>query len=240
MNRQDTKNAKTEMGSPSLGGLGGLAVRPLVFFVHGIRNSADNYGEIIARWLASRSLPVYFEGIDWGWISGVQMWLAHFIPFAEARRRARVAKQIREARECFGKATPVSIIAHSKGTDLTVDTLWASPDIILDALVLVGSVLSNKFDGSRLQALIQRGQVNRVLVVWSLNDSIIRNLSIWPYGKLGATGFVDLPESQLVSVSVFQSESTEEHSTYFWSEFRDRHFAQWFAFILDGKSEADQ
>ncbi len=210
-----------------------LAPFPLVFFVHGIRNTADNYGEILQRWVRQRDLPVYFEGIDWGWISGVQMWLAHFIPFAEHRRRGRIAKQIREAHEVLGRGRRASVIAHSKGTDLIVDTLWACPDIEIDALVLVGSVLSNRFQNSKVQGLLARGQLNRVLVVWSKNDSVIRNLSVWPYGKLGATGFLDLTVSPgLYGEAVTQIQTEEEHSTYFWSEFRQQHFRQWFEFIL--------
>jgi hypothetical protein len=207
--------------------------RHIVGFVHGIHNAADNYGDIYSRWAFEHARSLHVEQIDWGWITGVQMWLAGVIPALDWRRQRYIARQLRAARNCFGEDVPLSVIAHSKGTDLIVDTLLANEDIELEALVLVGSVLGNRFAGSKIQTLLQLSQVRRVLVVWSPNDSIIRNLSIWPYGKLGCTGFTDLSKVQgPTSKVVFQVETAEEHSTYFWSEFRDQHFRSWTDFIL--------
>jgi alpha-beta hydrolase superfamily lysophospholipase len=203
---------------------------PNVFFVHGIRNSADNYGEIYARWARAAKKEIYVEGIDYGFLTATEMWLAGLIPALDWRRRRFIARQLREARAAV--RGPFAVIAHSKGTGLIVDTLIANPDIVLDSLVLVASVLSNKYNGSKLQRLIERGQVRHALVVWSPNDTVIRDLCPWPYGKLGATGFVDLRlDTAGVTVPVTQVGTQEDHSTYFWSEFRNEHFEAWTRFI---------
>lgn len=227
---------------------GPAPVRHIVSFVHGIHNAADNYGEILQRWATIHEPHLYIEGIDWGWITGVQMYLAGLIPALDWRRRSYIARQLKAQQNCFGPESRYSVIAHSKGTDLVVDTLLDNPDIYIGALVLVGSVLPNKFHCSGLHALLVSGQVGRVLVVWSPNDSIIKNLSIWPYGKLGATGFVDLNANGMrwgrteyddndEQWPVRQIQTAEEHSTYFWSEFRDQHFRQWADFILEGAAQ---
>jgi hypothetical protein len=151
------------------------------------------------------------------------------VPFWFGHRIALVADRLRETARL---GLPQSVVCHSFGNHLAVETLWRNRDITIDCFIAIGAVLGNRWVGSKLAALVRRQQVNRVLVFWSPNDWVIRDLCFWPYGKLGATGFVD----HIVTTPYLkQLKTTEGHSTYFWSEFRDLYFREIAEFVLEKK-----
>lgn len=205
--------------------------------VHGIQSTAENWGDIYRRWLqrtcsvssvsSVANHPVVVENIDWGRITGLQMYIQLALPWLERRRERFVADEL--ASFATEYRCPIHVIAHSKGCDLIVDALYRFPRIQIQALVLVGSVLPIRYRYSQLDAVVDRGQVTRVLNVWSPNDSIIETWSIWPYGKSGSRGLADIP----AVAPIYQQQTQEDHNTYFWSEFRDQHFTTWTEFALN-------
>ena len=196
--------------------------RELVFTFHGIHNGQDTFGDIYRDWLVRHSTEFHCVEINYGRITGTQMYGAKLWPWCMSERRTRAALRMSDAWASHGAPTRHAI-AHSYGTQFITDLLWQHPYIKLDGLILVGSVLEERFHSTRLPRLIVRGQITRILNVWSRNDSVIRHWSRGPYGTAGSTGFIDLTGQE----PVWQNETEEEHGTYFWSEFRNEHFTRW-------------
>lgn len=206
-----------------------LSPQHVIATVHGIRTSSDSWQQRFAAFAAGRYCDrVVTAEIMWGWISGIQMYLLHWVPFWERKRRKAVATILARLLEEFPFSS-LSVLAHSKGTDLVVDTLLANRDLRIATLILVGAVLKEHYHRTSLPILVGRGQVARVLNVWSPNDHTIRDWSFGPYGKAGWKGFVGLRDND----PVWQQKTEEAHATYFWSEFREKHFARWIEFATD-------
>lgn len=203
--------------------------RVAVTCVPGIETNANAWPKRFAVYAWERFRNVFVTEAAIQLVSAVRFYLCAVFPFLEWGRRRAIAAVLRQT---GGGDVPRAIVGHSKGTDWSVDTLYANPDIEVEALVLIGSVLSERYHGSKLERLVDRGQVKRILNVWSPNDDVIKLLSWWPAGgKAGSRGFADLRGDE----PVWQYKTEEAHSTYFWSEFRDKHFGVIMEFILGAK-----
>jgi pimeloyl-ACP methyl ester carboxylesterase len=195
--------------------------------IHGIHTDADRWPHVLESWFAAHyGDQITVNSIDWGFFRAVQMYLYRLMPFWFRGRVHLIAEALRETNAI---GWPQSIVAHSFGTYLAVETLWKHPAIEVETFVAIAGVLDNRWHGSKLARLVQRGQVKRVLVFWSTNDTVIRDFCLWPYGKLGATGFVDVPRT---TPYLRQLATSEQHSTYFWHEFRNLYFREIADFIL--------
>lgn len=88
---------------------------------------------------------------------------------------------------------PLSIVAHSNGTNIAVSLageLWAR-GIRVETMVLIGSALHSDVDRNGLGKLISQGALRRAVAYISRDDLVVRRLQTIPgfYGSLGATGF---------------------------------------------------
>jgi pimeloyl-ACP methyl ester carboxylesterase len=194
--------------------------RHLVITAHGIHGADYNWGDIYRDWCDQHARAQHVSDIFWGRVNGLQMYAAKLIPFWMWARRDAAATEIRASLGAFAHQATTTLAGHSYGTQFIHDILWANPDLVVDNVILIASVLPERLDRTKWRQIHERGQVKRLLNVWSPNDSIIRAWSFWPYGKLGARGFTDanLPDW------LWQFKTEEEHSTYFWTEFRAEFF----------------
>lgn len=101
----------------------------------------------------------------------------------------------------------ISVIAHSNGSLIVAEALKYFPEIQLDQIILVGSIVPTDFDWDEF---IERGQVNRVLSEGGDNDiwPIIAESFITGAGSSGVNPFTCESESV-----VFKRYKDEDHSS---------------------------
>lgn len=202
----------------------------LVYTLKGILTGAENWGDIFRRWCVQHAPRLIVEEIDWGMIGPVRMYASRALPVLNWRRQDAIAAFIRRTQAEYGNP-PFSIGAFSFGTFLAHGTMWRHADIRPRSVFLFGSVLPSLWSRTRFPQMFARGQIGRLLNVWSPNDSAIRFGSFWPFGKAGSEGFRGIG----ASCPVMQCRTEEEHSSYFWKEFRDVHFQRVAEFLWEPK-----
>lgn len=147
-----------------------------------------------------------YEPLDFGFFRAIQLlW-----PGARQKRiawfRDEYTRIVRENRD-----SSVSVIAHSFGTYLVARALDLFPEIVLDQVVLCGSIVRPDFEWSRLVAACQ---VRRVLNDYGRLDfwAGIVGWVVEDAGSSGTTGFKDVAGG-----AVIQREHAEfRHSDYFY------------------------
>ena len=178
--------------SPSQRSQAPAAAARVVFLLHGIRSSnvedwiADIKAEIAVR--AGRGALVKHPG--YGYFSAAQFGL----PSVRRRNIPTFRDWYTEVLADHPTAR-YSVIAHSNGTYILGHTLLAAPGMRFDDVVLVGSVLPEKFWGrfedGRLKVQVARIQNHRARRDWpvALLCSALRGLGMRDIGTAGFGGF---------------------------------------------------
>lgn len=193
----------------------------VIFGCHGIMTGFDNWIDRFRSHCAARKLPICVEDLDYGIVSPMRLRVCGWVsPFAW-RIFDGMARQIRETMAYYPPETTFSLVGHSWGTWRIHGCLERNPDIQPRNVVLIGSVLREKFSETSFPKIIARKQIQKLQIYWSPQDEVIRDLSWYPYGKLGYRGFVDkVPDC----VEMF--ETHESHGGYFHMPESERYFSE--------------
>jgi hypothetical protein len=196
--------------------------------VHGIFTARENWTDEFRRWLAEKRSLLIGDEYDYGIVGPIRMYLTGFIPtLAYWQTRSFKKWYDNRCKGTFGNGgVEYNFVAHSYGTWLVHELLWRNPSIKINAVVLFGSVLSSHFKQTKFPLIFKRGQIRKLVVVWSPNDKVVEDLSqpVWgaaPYGHLGSRGFVDGIDGQ----NIEQVKTHETHGGYF----DPMHHAQFFS-----------
>lgn len=206
-----------------------MKTKHIVICVHGIRTGAENWSDGYRRHNEPSHPEVSIEEYDYGCILGAQMYACGAAPALGWRRMDNMASWTRNMLKEYPVGTSYSFASHSFGTWLSHGMLNRHKDIQPEANVIIGSVLSEFYSKTKFPIMIDRKQVDRMLVLWSKGDDIVKWLSNYPFGKNGIKGFIDKTPD-----CVFQMEHKGGHSDYFSKKKRDKTFDLITNFCLKG------
>lgn len=83
-----------------------------------------------------------------------------------------------------------SILAHSFGTWITYHMLQRNPDVNLRNIVLVAGVISEHQEKLDFINWLEEGRINSVHAFSSPNDTVVKDIAVPPFEKLGYYGFI--------------------------------------------------
>lgn len=207
-----------------------MKIKHIIVGVHGIRTGAENWSDDYRRAIATLHPDVAVEEYDYGCILGAQMYACGVVPMVGWRRISAFHKWLKTMLKKYPKGATYSIVSHSFGTWLTHGLLNRHKDVKPEAVVIIGSVLSEYFSQTRFPIIFEREQINRLMVLHSKGDTIIKWLSNFPFGKNGINGFIDE-----IPPMVTQVELRGGHSSYFIKSKRDKTFSLITKFCLNLK-----
>jgi pimeloyl-ACP methyl ester carboxylesterase len=190
---------------------------------HGILTGQENWTDEHRRNNARYAPGLAVEEYSFAFTTGLGMYASGLLSPIGWLRQDAAARWHKRIAAKYPLDLPFSLVGHSYGTWLIQGMLWRHTEIRPRAVVLVGSVLSSHFASTRWGAILDRGQVDRLLVLWSPHDWIVDDLSQPIFGKksfghLGSRGFVDGIPPRLVT-RIRQVQTEESHTSY-WSENR--------------------
>lgn len=158
----------------------------LIAAVHGIlaRATIPSWPDKFNVWLADRDTHVhviekeYIAGPFPAWNVWAKNWFLAYSLAAELELWAKDGWEI-------------SIVAHSNGCDIAQKTAreLARRKVEMEALILIGAAAQADVEKSGIADLYMRGFLNRAIAYSSPQDKIVSNIMIWPYGRLGHTGW---------------------------------------------------
>ncbi len=160
---------------------------PLVVAIHGIltNTTARSWVDRFDEWAWSKNPAVrVLKKEYWGGpIPALNVWL----------RNANLAKSLTAEILGFARmgASPIHIIAHSNGCDvaLKVAHRLSGIGVRLGTMVLIGGACESCVLRSGIFALVSGGGVRRAVAYSSEEDEALASRLIWPYGRLGRTGW---------------------------------------------------
>ncbi len=160
---------------------------PLVVCIHGIltgqtqRSWCDRF-EVWA-WGQNPAVHVLKREYWGGPVPAINCWLRNPL-----QARALADEILAFARAGAG---PVSIIAHSNGCDIALKTAHrlSALGMGLRSLVLIGGACDSDVIRGGVWQLVDGGGLERAIAYSSAADAAVRSRWIWPYGRLGFTGW---------------------------------------------------
>lgn len=200
----------------------------IIVAVHGIHTGAENWTDPFRRYVENHeghSKNIRVEEYDFGKILALQMYAAGIFSPLGWNMQNNFAKWFQSIkRNFYNKDCEFSFVSHSFGTWLTHGMLWRHRDIKPKNVVLLGSVLSEDFRGTKFPHMFKRKQLSKATVFWSMNDTVIERtlVRVPPFGRLGSRGFV----RGLTEENVLQVACKEAHSGYWAKTKRDDYFEQ--------------
>lgn len=172
---------------PSRPEIAALHHGPLVVAIHGIltnttaRSWVDRFDEW--AWAQDPAVRVLKKEYWGGPIPAINCWF----------RNRNLAKSLTAEILGFARmgACPIHIIAHSNGCDvaLKVAHRLSAIGVRLGSLVLIGGACESCVVKSGVFALVSGGGVRRAVAYASKEDEALASRLIWPYGRLGRTGW---------------------------------------------------
>jgi pimeloyl-ACP methyl ester carboxylesterase len=120
----------------------------------------------------------------WAWpVPAINVWVRNRI-LARALAREIYAFAIEGA-------GPISIVAHSNGADIALRAAHrlSALGVRLKALVLLGAACEADIVRSGVFALVSGDGLDRAIAYSSEDDLALRSALIWPFGRLGFTGW---------------------------------------------------
>jgi pimeloyl-ACP methyl ester carboxylesterase len=158
----------------------------IVIAIHGIltRATDPSWPDHLRAW-AVREYPaaIVLPSSYWAWpCAPLNVWaLNHY--------RARVLlADLLPLLEIRGGA-PISIVAHSNGADIALKLarlLWARR-VPLRSLILTNAACPSA--AAPIAARIATGHLRSAIAVCSRRDTLLRSALVWPWGRLGYTGW---------------------------------------------------
>lgn len=93
--------------------------------------------------------------------------------------------------EIFSSEMKIAFCAHSNGADITLKTIHrlAAKKIPVRCAILTGGAVEADVQKNGILKLIESGLLGRAVAYSSPGDHAVCSPIIWPYGRLGYTGF---------------------------------------------------
>ena len=154
--------------------------KDIVVFIRGINTRASWQEKF--RSLLSKQVNTEVRIIKYGWFNPFSFW---FPFFTRARPIQTVIGQLRDIQKTF-RNDNISIVSHSFGTYIVGNILTKNSDIVINKLILCGSVLSEDFKWDMLPQ-------KPVLIVNDVGAKdrwpVFAKAFSWGYGASGSYGF---------------------------------------------------
>lgn len=195
--------------------------KQIVVLLHGIRTQATWQEMVVAELENIPNITIY--PIGYGYLDAFRFWCPFYF------RKPPVERVLREVRGIRAKHADanISVIAHSFGTYITTQILSHNSDVVLDRLILCGSVIPTDFRWDMVPTFPKGGVINEV----GTKDGwpVAAMATSWGYGCSGTFGFK--------THSVKDRYHDYKHSDFFHSAFIQQY---WIPYFTSGKVVASE
>lgn len=208
---------------PARPAIAAMHAGPLVVAIHGIltNTTARSWVDRFDEWAWSRDPAVrVLKKEYWGGpIPAINVWW----------RNRNLAKSLTAEILGFARlgACPIHIVAHSNGCDvaLKVAHRLSGIGVRLGSMILIGAACESCVVRSGVFALVSGGGIGRALAYSSKDDEALKSRLIWPYGRLGRTGWQIHGDMGFRDAKIFTRWHTPfRHGDYFAPEYIETTF----------------
>ncbi len=153
----------------------------IVVLLHGIRTEAV-WQSMVCRELSK--LPnVKVYPVGYGWLDAFRFWL----PFGRMKSKEKILRELRDIKTKH-EGSPFTVIAHSFSTFLISEIFNDHPDIMVNKLILCGSIIPRDFRWDKIPS-----STGGMLVVNEVGTRdiwpVLARVTSWGYGCSGTMGF---------------------------------------------------
>lgn len=165
----------------------GVAAGPLVACCHGILTNTTgiSWCDEFETWAWEQNPVVQVLKREyWAWpVPALNVWVRNRI-LARALAREIYAYALKGA-------GPISLVGHSNGCDIALKTAHrlSALGVRIRSLVLLGAACEADVVRSGIFALVSGRGLDRAIAYSSRDDLALRSRLIWPFGRLGFTGW---------------------------------------------------